>query len=123
MGYTTDFYGEFKLDKALTVAQKKELEDFAEERHGGNMDVHVGFPGFYCQWVPTVDGDGIEWDGNEKFYEYVEWLEYIIKHFIEPWGLKLNGEVEWQGESNDDRGLIVVVDNEVSTKTGRVVYE
>jgi hypothetical protein len=82
-----------------------------------------GQPGLWCQWVPTKDGKGIEWNGAEKFYEYVEWLEYIIEHFLISWGYTLNGEVEWCGENRDDIGKIIVTDNEVSTKGGRIVYE
>jgi hypothetical protein len=80
-------------------------------------------PGLWCQWVPNEDGTGIEWDGGEKFYSYVEWLDYLIYNFLAPWGYILNGEVEWQGEDRDDRGLIVVKNNEVTTKIGRIVYE
>lgn len=123
MGYTTDFHGQFNLDKALTDEQKQTLEDFADERHGGNTQPHEGFPGFWCQWRPGYDGKSIEWDGGEKFYDYVEWLEYIIKKFIQPWGLTMNGQVEWRGEDPDDMGLIVVEDNVVTTKVGRVTYE
>ena len=42
---------------------------------------------------------------------------------MEPWGYVLNGEVEWEGESGDDRGKIVVDDNEISILNGRIVYE
>jgi hypothetical protein len=34
----------------------------------------AGQPGLWCQWVPTKDGCGIEWDGGEKFYDWTEWL-------------------------------------------------
>ena len=27
-------------------------------------------PGLWCQWVLTDEGGILEWDGNEKFYEY-----------------------------------------------------
>jgi len=74
-----------------------------------------GQPGLWCQWVPTEDGTAIEWDGGEKFYDYVEWLEYLIEHFLKPWGYRLNGEVKWQGEDMDDRGLLTVTDTEVAT--------
>ena len=30
----------------------------------------------------------LEWDGGEKFYEYVKWLEYVIKYIFKGWGLK-----------------------------------
>lgn len=70
-----------------------------------------GQPGLWCQWMPTADGGGIEWDGGEKFYYYVEWLQYLINHFIGPWGYALSGEVQWQGESWGDRGYIAVDNN------------
>ncbi len=122
MGYTTEFSGSFSLNKALTVAQKKELEEFANTRHGGNMDSDDDKPGFYCQWVPNEDGTEIEWDGSEKFYHYVEWIEYLIEHFIKPWGLTLEGEVEWRGEEDDDLGMIQIMENEVETLEGKVTY-
>lgn len=72
-----------------------------------------GQPGLWCQWVPDETGEAILWDGVEKFYEYVAWLEYLIEHFLKPWGYTLNGEVSWQGEDSDDRGTIYVKDNMV----------
>jgi hypothetical protein len=73
-------------------------------------------PSLWCQWIPTEDGTGIEWDGGEKFYNYVEWLEYLINNFLKPWGYALNGTVRWRGESFDDVGVIEVVNNEVSAR-------
>ena len=71
-------------------------------------------PGLWCQWVPTEDGSAIEWDGGEKFYAYVPWLQYIIEHFLSPEGYVLNGEVEYRGEDFDDRGVICVENNMIS---------
>lgn len=71
-------------------------------------------PGLWCQWVPTDDNQGLMWDGGEKFYSYVEWLQYIIENFLKRWGLTLNGEVRWSGEDTSDVGLIKVKDNVVS---------
>jgi hypothetical protein len=73
-----------------------------------------GQPGLWCQWIPTEDGAGIEWDGGEKFYNYQEWLEYLVQHFLAPWGFILNGAVRWQGEERDDRGFLYVKNNVVS---------
>jgi hypothetical protein len=70
-------------------------------------------PGLWCQWIPTADGGGIKWNGTEKFYYYIEWLQYIINNFIEPWGYILNGEVNWQGEDAEDIGIIVVASNQI----------
>lgn len=80
-------------------------------------------PGLWCQWVPGFGGAGIEWDGGEKFYRYVEWITYLIDTFLKPWGYTVKGEVEWQGEDREDRGKIVVENNEVIERSGRMVYE
>lgn len=80
-------------------------------------------PSLWLQWVPTEDGMGIEWDGGEKFYNYVEWLEYLIEKILEPRGYILNGEVYWYGEDRGDNGIIKVKDNQVSTYLGQIKYE
>jgi len=80
-------------------------------------------PGLWCQWVPSDDGRRIEWDAGEKFYDYIEWLEYVIDRFMTTWGYVLNGSVEWFGEDYDDRGRIDVKDNKVTVRKGHIVYE
>lgn len=179
MGYTTEFYGSFQLDKPLTAMQVEYLNLFADTRRmkrdpanihmmkmegrgnkrcfelleklklpiggegefycgtgyagqdGGYMNNTVdnsvadynsppeGQPGLWCQWNPSDDGTEIIWDGSEKFYNYVEWIEYLITNFLKPWGYKLNGIVEWQGEERSDTGVIQIVDNEVTTHSGK----
>jgi len=61
-------------------------------------------PGLWCQWVPTQDLQGIEWDGGEKFYRYKEWFAYICHNFLTPWGYKVSGSVRWRGEEFGDDG-------------------
>jgi hypothetical protein len=82
-----------------------------------------GQPGLWCQWTPTEDGTAIVWDEGEKFYYYTEWLAYLIDHFLEPWGYKLNGTVEWEGEESGDIGRITVENNVISAKQARIVYD
>jgi hypothetical protein len=74
-------------------------------------------PGLWCKWTPNEDGTAIEWDGREKFYNYVEWIKYIIDKILSPRGYVLNGEVKWYGEDRDDEGIICIVDNVVTTKS------
>lgn len=99
----------------------------AGQRHDASVveynDSPTGQPGLWNHWIPNEEGTAIEWDGGEKFYEYIAWLEYIIKHFLKPWGKTLNGEVEWEGEDSSDIGKIIVEDNVVTAKEGRVVYD
>jgi len=80
-------------------------------------------PGLWCQWTTDENGTHLMWDGGEKFYNYVEWLKYLINHFFEKWGVKLNGEVYWKGEDGEDMGKIVVKDNWVIVKYARVTYD
>lgn len=108
MGYTTYFSGEFLLDRPLTVDHKIILEGFAAQQH----DIE-SIEGTYCGWVPSHDGTEIVWDEAEKFYGYVDWLGYLIDKFLRPWGYVLNGEVRWEGEESDDRGVIYCKDNQV----------
>ena len=53
----------------------------------------IAQPGLWCGWRPNEDGTVIEHDGGEKFYDYTEWIQYLVHHFLEPWGYKLNGDV------------------------------
>lgn len=161
MGYTTDFKGQFNLDRPLTVAHMNYLNKFAETRRmqrqaichladmtdstreavdlplgdegcyfvGGSGSFGQGWddsitdynsppkgqPGLWCHWVPNKQGTAIEWDGGEKFYYYVEWIKYLIEHFLKLWGYIINGEVEWQGEDIGDSANIAIIDNVVAT--------
>ena len=73
-------------------------------------------PGLWCNWVPTEDRNYIEWDGGEKFYNYIEWIEYLIEKILAPKNYILNGEVRWSGEDPSDNGVIIINNNTVKTK-------
>jgi len=73
-------------------------------------------PGLWCQWTPSDDREGIEWDCGEKFYHYTEWLVYLIHKVLAPNGYVLNGTVTWQGEETGDVGEIIVENNQVFTE-------
>lgn len=123
MGYTTDFTGAVQVEPPLTEEQIAFLTAFSEERHGGNTQPHAGFPGFWCDWVPTADGAGIEWNGTEKFYDSDEWMQLIIDRFIAPTGRKVNGTIEAQGEDPSDIWRLKVTDNVVSRVAAKIVWE
>lgn len=173
MGYNTDFYGRFELNKPLTEELANYLTAFSKNRHyrisedlikeldpdwekhcfngdlgkdaqyyltdyigdffrghnrerlmilQGSHDYNYNvtpngtIPDLWCQWVPSDDLMGIEWDGGEKFYKYVEWIEYLIQNFLAPQGYVVNGEVQWRGEDFFDVGVIVVENNKVSCR-------
>jgi hypothetical protein len=152
MGYDSNFSGSFSLNKPLTEADKTFLKKFAETRrmkrkidgYGVDGEFFVdgsGFngdgddstivdynepprtqPGLWCQWIPNEDGTAILWDGGEKFYDYVKWIEYLIDKILKPRGYVLNGEVYWQGEEPEDMGCIVIKNNVVKTKHVKLTY-
>jgi hypothetical protein len=153
MGYSTDFFGRFELNKELDDEMFNFLKDFNDSRRmkrnldgfgiegefyvkgtdefgiGGFGDI-IDYnkppstqPGLWCQWTPTEDRKGIEWDEGEKFYYYTEWLVYLINKILAPNGYVLNGTIEWEGDDRDDRGKIIVEDNKVFLKQGRIKEE
>ncbi len=116
MGLNTDFFGKFLLDRPLSAEHRAVLEEFAGEEHeeeNGKAGGEGKPPTVYCQWIPTEDGTGLEWDGAEKFYFYGEWLEYLIARFLKPWGYTLSGSVRYVGKTEGVIGVISVQNNTV----------
>jgi hypothetical protein len=70
-------------------------------------------PELWCNWTVDNSGNFLKWNNVEKFYNYIPWLNYLILHFFEPWGINLNGKVKWQGEDSSDKGTIKIIDNKV----------
>ena len=163
MGYSTDFYGEFKFNKPVTEALAEYINRFSNTRRmprdnekikeiypnwkelcffgelgnngeyfapidncfGQTQDESIidynGFekavqPGLWCQWI--IKDDSLVWDGGEKFYNYVEWLQYLIDNFFDPLGYELSGDIAWQGEDPDDCGVIHVANNYIEVQHG-----
>lgn len=106
MGYTTNFTGCFLTSKPLTSDICSWLEDLGSKL--GNPA--IGQPYSYCQWCITPEKCGIEWDGGEKFYDYVKWLQYIIDQ-IAP--IQLSGDVSYSGEDSTDNGVLRIIKGQV----------
>lgn len=116
MGYTTDFDGMFRFKGPLPDRLRDELTYLQTARHDDRV-----MPGLYCQWAlqyENLQPVGLAWDGGEKFYDYVEWLEYIIE-LLDDEDVLLEGIVRWRGEDFDDIGFISVVDNKVTVVKGQ----
>lgn len=151
MGYTTQFQGRIEIVPPLNQAEIDFLTKFANTRRmdrrngpyfvdgsgfmgqGEDADVinhnvpPAGQPGLWCKWVPTEDGTSLVWDEREKFYHSVEWMKYLIHHFLEQGAIaaaelpflqanhRLNGSIMAQGEDMNDRWKLIVTDNVVTT--------
>lgn len=148
MGYTTEFTSRVNITPPLNPQEIAYLIAFANTRHnkrkGGpyavSMDAHGpdvindrdhdGKPGYWCNWVPTADGAGIEWNGVEKFYDADAWMQYLVDHFLMPGGHAqgrpefeqftfdhaVSGVIHAQGEDPADRWELIVEDNKVSRR-------
>lgn len=83
-----------------------------------NNNSSITQPGLWCKWIIGFNDKDkslvLKWSGAEKFYDYVEWLEYIIINFLAPKNIILNGKIEWKGEDDRDIGTILVDNNSIS---------
>lgn len=109
MGYTTSFEGQFDFDK-LPTAELLQKMNLLEKNYGELDDTWPpGYPDRgYCQWELTKDWMGLHWNGGEKFYEYVEWANYLIEKLFKPAGVSMTGNVKYSGEATDDCGVLVI---------------
>jgi hypothetical protein len=112
MGYTTEFTGAVELGRKLTMAEAKELLEIADAERGAKTVTGIDA---YFQWVPADTLQHIVWDGNEKFYDYVEQMEWLCRWLLDR-TISANGTLYWQGEETGDTGTITVTDNKVVAK-------
>ena len=115
MGYTTKFKGELKIKPSPSNEIIKVVNNISKTRHDNEK-----YPGIWCQWIINSNGN-LEWNGAEKFYNYIEWLQYLIQNVFEPKGYVIEGRVRYRGERFEDIGVIYVKDNVVKNICG--LYE
>lgn len=118
MGYTTEFSGQFDLDRLPTAEAIVRLNEIADDPDSAESN-----PGSYCQWVLTKDCRHLEWDGNEKFYNYVEWLQYLMDTVLTPIGVSVTGTVSFSGERSDDVGVVTIQDGKAVALTRELIAD
>lgn len=105
------YKGEYGLDGKYGVDGEYFVLDTGDFTGVGIIDYNtppISQPGLWCHWIVNEEGTELYWDGGEKFYNYTEWLDYMISHFFSVWGVTLNGSIRWQGEELSDAGVITV---------------
>lgn len=120
MGYNTWFTGKFVLDKPLSVDHFKELVEFIADTHEDNGYIHEEYenlPRYKCHWKIKSDRQTIVWDKTGKFKCFIEWIQFLIGKFFEPWQNEVNGEVSWQGDHFESDTGIIQIKNNVVTET------
>jgi hypothetical protein len=108
MGYTTTFDGAITITPPLNEAEKEKADYwyFCDDKI-------EGAPSSYCQWEVSHKGDSLKWDGGEKFYKSLEWMQWIIDQLP---GHQFSGEIIAQGDEAGDVWKIVVKDNKAERK-------
>ena len=111
-----------KLGMSQTEADRYGIDgEFFVSDNGINNDASIldynlppsTQPSRWLHWHYNDQQQCIQWDSNENFYGYVEWLEYLIAKILAP-NYVLNGTVTYQGDDFEDRGFIAVQDNKVN---------
>lgn len=116
MGYSTKFSGRLRFNKPLDSVTLGHWKDAIDSTSMTTRRAK-GMPPSYCQWEHFKDratGESfLMWDGAEKFYDYVEWLDWLLKNVFLPNRLTLSGTLLWQGEELGDVGFITTIDGKV----------
>lgn len=124
MGYSTEFQGGLKLNRELThkewVELRKLTNSYDQDVYAQYTETPETIPNSYLQWESNEDGTEIVWDGGEKFYDYIHWLRWLIKHYLAPRGLILNGKIAWQGDDISDAGIIYATNNKITHHKSKV---
>lgn len=110
MGYNTEFKGVLKFLEPLDIDQLKLLKSM----EGIDPDdapelIQDGSRLSYIQFEVTPDFSGIQYDGNEKFYEAVNACNFLINNMKAKFPqFGLEGQLEAQGEEFDDRWILAI---------------
>ena len=103
-GEEGEFY--FIDDNEMGQSHTKDITNFNEPP--------TSHPGLWCNWRLNEKNNTIEWDEMDKFYDFIEWMEYLV-NILSNRGYILNGKISWEGEDRDDTGTITVENNKVSS--------
>lgn len=118
MGYTTRFEGAFQLSKLPSAEVIVRLNEIYDE-----PEIAEGNPGSYCQWKLSRDCQSIEWDGGEKFYNYTEWMQWLIDNVFTPDGVEVSGTITFAGEEVTDVGILTIEGSTVKHLTTELIKD
>jgi hypothetical protein len=134
MGYNTIFTGHLKI----TPRMKQEDVDAFNDVFCASQSPHpilarelVGDAGRTTSVFQCIDME-IAYRGEtpvlyfldtEKMYNMDIKLLYVIEHFFKRFKYKLNGTIEASGDEPGDWWCLVVKNNVVTKKDGRMVYD
>lgn len=119
MGYTTQFSGTLKFTKPLTAEEELFLSTICNDEmmHTDDLPNCIKPKNYrgYIQLVISQDKSGIEWDGNEKFYDAVDAVNTVIMTMQEKFpDFGLKGGLIAQGEEVGDVWKLLIKDGKAT---------
>ena len=84
----------------------------------------TGQPSCTCAWLPVRSGAGLRQVAGataQPAQVQLDWLRYLVEHFLRPWGYTLSGELVVQ-DANGNRGWLVVNDTQIGLFWTRASY-
>lgn len=111
MGYSTSFSGELLFTTEPKASELAELnkflgEDCRQHPEWGNTSLS------YIDLKLSKDFSGLEWDGSEKTYDFVDKVNLLIENMQKKYPhFGLSGELLAQGEEISDIWRLVVKNN------------
>lgn len=119
MGYSTDFEGELKFTREITVSELRAIKEILDQDDAEKLAASSGYQRTkddrfsYLNLELTDDFTGIKWDGGEKTYYMVTSLN-VVMHAIKQQipDLALTGSMFAQGEEIGDVWGIEIKDGQ-----------
>ncbi len=122
MGYPVYYDGEIDIASALTQEHAAVVRDFAKgDRTGLTEPIFAAIAAsdepdlpYSCGlYQVSEDRTALIPEEGESRHGLATWLTLLAKHFLQPAGYLLNGEVNWSTEQADDRGCVFIKNNVV----------
>lgn len=70
----------------------------------------------WCDFSVSTTGDALVWTKCSDTKNGLEWITFLIEHFLKPLGHVCNGKMECQGDEFDDQWELCVENNKVTRK-------
>jgi len=111
MGYSTEFTGELKFKKELSIPELTKIKTFLGEDCRDHAE--WGAEGLtYIDLELTKDFSGLKWDGSEKTYDLTDKVNLIITQMQTEFPeFGLTGQLIAQGEDIEDRWVLSINEN------------
>jgi len=103
------------IDGEFYVGGVEDVEEGRDGHHHHSITNYNHSPGgcpeLWCHYEILGDSNEL-YAVDGKNYAFIEWLFYLNEQFFQPWGYQLSGNIDWDGEDEDDRGELHVRHNE-----------